>query len=94
MQFAISKFGGAALAAWLVASLRSFRHPPQIFACRAKLDTFTRYAACRGITLVQVSTIFSLCREKMVEVSGIGPESLNNRIKAATCLVPHFNLSL
>jgi len=33
-------------------------------------------------------------RKILVEVSGIGPESLNNRIKAATCLAPHFNLSL
>jgi len=29
-----------------------------------------------------------------VEVAGIEPASLNKRIKAATCLAPHFKLAL
>jgi len=29
----------------------------------------------------------------MVEVAGIGPASLSNRVKVATCLAPYFQLT-
>jgi len=34
------------------------------------------------------------CRKFLVEVGGIEPPSLSNRIEAATCLAPHFKLTL
>jgi len=67
----------------------------QIFACR-KNDVVAPHSLL-GLSprdaRYGIHQIFA-CRKNLVEVSGIGPESLSNRIKAATCLVRPLSLIL